>query len=146
VRVPNMGGAFKTGATSLYRAQRTGPYIWPPPSALGLCSELFYCDRCSQLSWSPLKAETIQVQCPMLFQHLAVALATGLAIGTSARDVAVSKKRDVPVSHILHERQMEHWDRTWEKRDRVPESALLPMRIGLRQSNIEQGRSMLAER
>jgi tripeptidyl-peptidase-1 len=82
----------------------------------------------------------------MLFQRLALALAAGLAIGAFARDVDVSKKREVPVSHILHERQLDHWSRSWEKRGKVPASALLPMRIGLRQSNIEQGRSMLAER
>ena len=82
----------------------------------------------------------------MLFQRLAIALATGLAIGASAQHAGVSKKRDVPATHILHERQLDHWSWTWQKRDRVPESALLPMRIGLRQSNLEQGRSMLAER
>lgn len=82
----------------------------------------------------------------MLLQRLAIALATGLAVGASAQDVHVSTKRELPATHILHERQMDHWARTWEKRDRVPESALLPMRIGLRQSNIEQGRSMLSER
>ncbi|KAB5513198.1 putative Tripeptidyl-peptidase sed1 [Coniochaeta sp. 2T2.1] len=82
----------------------------------------------------------------MLFQRLAVALATGLVIGASARDNQVSGKQDVPASHIVHERQLDHWAERWEKRDRVPESALLPMRIGLRQSNLEQGRSMLAER
>ena len=82
----------------------------------------------------------------MLLQRLAVAVATGLAIGVCARDVHISGKRDVPASHIVHERQLDHWAERWEKRDRVPESALLPMRIGLRQLNLEQGRSMLAER
>lgn len=81
----------------------------------------------------------------MLFQRLAAALVAALAIGADAGVVGVSKKRDVPASHILHERQLDHWAHSWHKRAKVPAAALLPMRIGLRQSNIELGRSMLAE-
>jgi tripeptidyl-peptidase-1 len=79
----------------------------------------------------------------MLFQRLTIALATGLAIGVSASDISV--KREIPSSHVVHERQMEHWALSWTKRSKVPDSALLPMRIGLKQSNLEQGRSLLAE-
>jgi tripeptidyl-peptidase-1 len=77
----------------------------------------------------------------MLFQHLAVAL---LAIGVSASDVTVLK-REVPSTHVVHERQMEHWALSWVKKRKVRDSALLPMRIGLKQSNLDHGRDLLME-
>lgn len=77
----------------------------------------------------------------MLFQHLAVAL---LAIGVSASDVVVVK-REIPATHVVHERQMEHWARSWVKKRKVADSALLPMRIGLKQSNLDHGRELLME-
>ncbi|KAJ4416113.1 hypothetical protein N0V82_006957 [Gnomoniopsis sp. IMI 355080] len=55
-------------------------------------------------------------------------------------------KRDVPRSHVLHERQLPHWSRTWEKKSKVKKSALLPMRIGLRQNNLQEGHDLLMDR
>lgn len=56
------------------------------------------------------------------------------------------QKRVAPDTHVVHERQMPHWSQTWQKRSKVEGSALLPMRIGLRQINIQQGHELLMER
>lgn len=123
-------------------------YIWASPSTVGLrppCISSASIRSCLWSRGSILQGETSRISATMLLQRLAVALAAGLAVGASARVVEVSKKRDVPVSHVLHERQLDHWSHSWEKRAKVPSSALLPMRIGLKQSNIERGRGMLAE-
>ncbi len=53
--------------------------------------------------------------------------------------------RHIPRSHVLHERQPEHWAEHWERRDKVPGNAMLPMRIGLKQSNLEEGHDRLME-
>lgn len=86
----------------------------------------------------------------MLFRQLAVALTSGLAIGvtasplsTSVRDGTAMNKREVPTTHGLHERQLPHWGRSWQKRDKIPARTLLPMRIGLVQRNLEAGASKL---
>lgn len=47
--------------------------------------------------------------------------------------------REIPDSHRLHERQNSHLEGKWEKQIRVPANGLLPMRIGLVQSNIDEG-------
>lgn len=56
--------------------------------------------------------------------------------------------RDVPSTHVRHERQMPHWSWTWEKKQKVKKSAVLPMRIGLRQpeDKLQEGRDLLMER
>lgn len=41
------------------------------------------------------------------------------------------------VKHVLHEKR-DNLPSRWTKRDRVPRSKLLPMRIGLTQSNLEK--------
>lgn len=83
----------------------------------------------------------------MLFRQLLVVATSGIAIGTVASPLAGSgrdglntiSKREVPSTHGLHERQAAHWGRQWAKRDRVDPRALLPMRIGLVQRNLEAG-------
>jgi len=52
-----------------------------------------------------------------------------------------------PSTHVLHEkREVESPAfRRWSKRATVPESRLLPVRIGLAQQNIENGHDMLME-
>lgn len=87
----------------------------------------------------------------MLFSQLSLVLATGLAIGAVATPFpgqhgSALSSRDVPSSHVLHERQMPHWARTWQKKQRLPRSAKLPMRIGLKQANLDQAHDMLMDR
>ena len=90
----------------------------------------------------------------MLFQHLAVALAGGLTLRVAAipahavHEVPVpleNTKREIPASHGIHERGLPHWGRSWEAKHRVPRDAKLPMRIGLQQSNLEQGQKTLLD-
>ncbi|KAK6088557.1 Pro-kumamolisin [Seiridium cupressi] len=91
--------------------------------------------------------------CRMLFRQLAVAVTSGLVLGAVASPlsnpgsdaVTATSKREVPATHGLHERQAPHWRRQWEKKDKVPARALLPMRIGLAQRNLDVGARHLAK-
>ena len=78
----------------------------------------------------------------MLLIQLAAVLATSLVIGTSAGPVPFFK-RQVPATHVLHERQQPHHTTNWSKRSKVPSSALLPVRIGLIQGNLDAGHDRL---
>ncbi|KXJ86084.1 peptidase S8/S53 domain-containing protein [Microdochium bolleyi] len=78
----------------------------------------------------------------MLLTQLAAVLATGLVLGTSASPVQPSK-RLVPATHALHERHIPQHAVHWSKRSRVPATALLPVRIGLAQGNIDAGHERL---
>ena len=77
-------------------------------------------------------------------------LASGLVLGALAgplsHDYAGARtKREVPSSHSLHERHLPHWERQWSKRSKVPDTQILPMRIGLKQSNLEAGHDKLMD-
>jgi len=48
----------------------------------------------------------------------------------------------VPASHVLHEKRDFPLNK-WIKRDRVEANAILPIRIGLAQSNLEKGHDLL---
>ncbi|KAM7215665.1 alkaline serine protease [Rhypophila decipiens] len=74
------------------------------------------------------------------------ALAAAVLPITSHDESKVPKKRHVPSTHALHERGLPHWGNTWEKTEKVPTGAMLPMRIGLRQSNVDVGHEMLMDR
>lgn len=54
-------------------------------------------------------------------------------------------KREVPSSHRLHERQLAHLSAQWSKRSKVAENHVLPMRIGLKQRNLEAGHDKLMD-
>lgn len=86
----------------------------------------------------------------MLYQQtipiLLGALAASSALASPLDGGRLVTKRDVPSSHILHERQLPHWSRTWEKKSKVKKSALLPMRIGLQQPNLQEGHDLLMDR
>jgi len=75
----------------------------------------------------------------MLPQVLLAALAAGLALASPL------KRREVPDTHRLHERHLPHWSARWTKRSKVPSTEMLPMRIGLKQSNLEAGAERLYE-
>jgi len=49
-----------------------------------------------------------------------------------------------PVTHVFHEKR-ESAPRTWVKRSRVDPTVILPVRIGLRQKNLERGPKLLDE-
>lgn len=89
----------------------------------------------------------------MLYKQLVAAALCGAAafdtaLATPLDTGRILSKRDVPSTHVRHERQMPHWSRTWEKKQKVKKSTVLPMRIGLRQleDKLQEGRDLLMER
>lgn len=51
----------------------------------------------------------------------------------------------VPKSHALHERRDAASSKQWVKREQLSPSAILPMRIGLKQQNLEHGHEYLMD-
>lgn len=88
----------------------------------------------------------------MLFRSLTALLAGGLAIDAAlaleapGQGGSAVSKREVPASHILHERQTPEWSRSWTRTRRMVSSAVLPMRIGLKQPNLATGHDLLMDR
>ncbi|KAI8628143.1 subtilisin-like protein [Xylariaceae sp. FL1651] len=79
---------------------------------------------------------------------LTTAFVAGLALEVAAGPVAhdnTLKQREVPRTHVLHERHAPHWGQKWTKRAKVPADAVLPMRIGLKQSNLDAGHDKLMD-
>ena len=80
---------------------------------------------------------------------LAAALAVGSIVETLANPLphaeALLKKRAVPDTHALHERHGLHTSRKWTKRHKLAKNVVLPMRIGLKQSNLEAGHNRLMD-
>lgn len=86
----------------------------------------------------------------MLLQFIVAALAGSLMLKAAASPLTVEHtviraKREVPVSHSLHERHLPHWSQQWNKRSKVPHTQILPMRIGLKQCNLELGHDKLMD-
>ncbi|KAH8880604.1 alkaline serine protease [Thozetella sp. PMI_491] len=84
----------------------------------------------------------------MLLRQLTAALASFLSLQAVASPIShneTPKNKRVPASHVLHERHLPHTSRHWTKRDKVPAGTLLPMRIGLKQSNLDRGHDRLME-
>ena len=84
----------------------------------------------------------------MLARCVLAALAGGAALQVLGSPVAggsQARRRDVPASHVMLERHLSHWSQQWTKRDKVAASTLLPMRIGLKQSNLESGHDLLMD-
>lgn len=63
-------------------------------------------------------------------------LVAGLAAGTMALPSS---------SHIVHERRTETLTHGWEKREAADPNTLVPVRIALKQSNIDKGDDYLME-
>jgi tripeptidyl-peptidase I len=85
----------------------------------------------------------------MLFRSLVVALGLGLALEVLASPLLRSddapRKRDVTSTHAIHERHTPRMSQQWAKRDKLPGTAVLPIRIGLKQSNLDAGHDRLME-
>ncbi|KAI1740761.1 subtilisin-like protein [Xylaria scruposa] len=84
----------------------------------------------------------------MLGHLLLTGLTAGLTLGVAANPVArdaTLKQREVPSTHALHERHAAHWGNRWTKRAKVPADVVLPMRIGLKQSNLDAGHHKLMD-
>ena len=77
-------------------------------------------------------------------------LASGLFLQAMAGPISheyagLRTKREVPASHSLHERHLPQWSGQWTKRSKVPDTQVLPMRIGLKQCNTEAGHDKLMD-
>ena len=72
----------------------------------------------------------------MLFNLKCISVLLALGISITARPA--------PSSHIVHEKRQSLHSR-WEKRDRVDQNALLPMRIALTQSNLDDAHKHLMD-
>lgn len=86
----------------------------------------------------------------MLLYLRVVALATCLISGAIAGPLSyeytgAQTKRQVPSTHSLHERHLPHWSQQWTKRSKVQDTQILPMRIGLKQVNLEAGHNKLMD-
>ncbi|KAK8091487.1 hypothetical protein PG997_001848 [Apiospora hydei] len=89
----------------------------------------------------------------MLIQSLVTALTTGLVLEAVANPVAVPqrrssswlKKREVPATHNIHECHVPRLGQQWTKRAKVHSRTILPMRIGLKQSNLDAGHDRLMD-
>ncbi|KAK0123704.1 hypothetical protein ONS95_008714 [Cadophora gregata] len=83
----------------------------------------------------------------MLMPSLVAVLASGLVLETLASPIShsVGTKREIPASHSLHERHLPQWGHQWTKKSKVPSSQVFPMRIGLKQHNLEAGHNRLME-
>jgi tripeptidyl-peptidase I len=86
----------------------------------------------------------------MLLQSLVAVMAGGLVLQAVASPIAhevagVQRKREVPTTHALHERHLPHWEQHWQKRSKVPDHQILPMRIGLKQCNLDAGHDKLMD-
>lgn len=81
-----------------------------------------------------------------LISALVGAMVIYLAVASPVGGSHQLSKRYVPHTHVLHERQVPHLSRTWAKKVKVPGSTILPMRVGLRQTNLEDGHDLLMDR
>ena len=84
----------------------------------------------------------------MLLCSLLAALTTGLVFEAvagplSAEYTGTKGRRDIP--HSLHERHLPQLAQRWTKRSKVPDTQVLPVRIGLKQCNIEAGHDKLMD-
>lgn len=80
----------------------------------------------------------------MLLPSVMAVLVGGLVLETAASPL-IQDKREVPASHSLHERHMPQLAQRWSKRSKVSQTQILPMRIGLKQSNLEDGHDKLMD-
>lgn len=86
----------------------------------------------------------------MLLHSLVVSLTSGIALEALAGPISepfagARVRREVPTSHNLHERHLPHLSQKWLKRSKVPDDQVLPLRIGLKQCNLEAGHDRLMD-
>ena len=69
--------------------------------------------------------------------------------GSTAAIIPVSSSSDsskrAPSSHVVHETLEKRHVESWTRIERADATANLPMRIGLKQSNLDQGHQLLMD-
>ncbi|KAL3426195.1 Pro-kumamolisin [Phlyctema vagabunda] len=84
----------------------------------------------------------------MFFCSPAVVLAGSLVLGTAASphpNAMTRTRREAPPSYSVHERHLPHWSIEWTKRSKVSNTQVVPLRIGLKQSNLLAGHDRLLD-
>ncbi len=81
---------------------------------------------------------------------LLVAVAAGMGSGDAGANATTApisgrRRHAVPPSHVRHERQEPQHADGWVVRRPADPAALLPMRIGLRQPNVQRGHDKLMD-
>lgn len=71
-------------------------------------------------------------------------LSIGVAVGTLLLSVQSVAVPNAGPNLVVHEKRYTPPTR-WVKRDRIPRNAILPVRIGLTQSNLEKGHDFLMD-
>ncbi|CAK7264273.1 hypothetical protein SEPCBS119000_000904 [Sporothrix epigloea] len=70
-------------------------------------------------------------------------LQAAAAANNVAEPASKKIKRVIPDTHALHERQPLSWASRWQRTKRAAPDAILPMRIGLKQRNVDEGHDRL---
>ncbi|KAK8026252.1 hypothetical protein PG990_004075 [Apiospora arundinis] len=65
--------------------------------------------------------------------------------GSGPGSLSAATKRAVPDTHVQHEKRSVEQGRRWAKLERADGRATLPMRIGLKQHNLEKGHDLLMD-
>lgn len=76
---------------------------------------------------------------------IAVFIADAIAGPVSQNTALNIAKREIPSTHILHERHLSTSVQQWTKKEKIPRTVKLPMRIGLKQINFAAGEKRLLE-
>jgi tripeptidyl-peptidase-1 len=71
-------------------------------------------------------------------------LSIGVALGALLLSVKSAALPSVASNLVVHEKRHAPPTR-WLKRDRIPRNSILPVRIGLTQSNLEKGHDFLMD-
>jgi len=84
----------------------------------------------------------------MIVNSLLAVFTAGLALEVAASPLSHESavtRREIPETHVLHERHAPRLANKWAKRAKVPAGAVLPVRIGLKQSNLDAGHDKLMD-
>jgi tripeptidyl-peptidase-1 len=84
----------------------------------------------------------------MLLRCILTAVAGGLVLGTTASPLArdiIEQKREIPSTHVQHERHVPQLARRWTKREKLAPTKMMPMRVGIKQFNLDAGHDRLME-
>jgi tripeptidyl-peptidase-1 len=68
-----------------------------------------------------------------------------ISLGLFLASVTTIQGAAVPHTHVLHEKRDAAVLKRWVRREKLDSSAILPMRIGLTQKNLDLGHEFLME-
>jgi tripeptidyl-peptidase-1 len=68
-----------------------------------------------------------------------------ISVGLFLASVTTIQGAAVPRTHVLHEKHDAAVPKRWVQRKKLDSSAILPMRIGLTQRNLDRGHELLMD-